>query len=62
MVVTMVNSHNFKKKRRCFTMDMNKYKRDYKYRSTEGAESGKWLKWLIILLGIAVALLAYFLK
>jgi len=43
-------------------MDMNKYKRDYKYRSTEGAESGKWLKWLIILLGIAVALLAYFLK
>ena len=40
-------------------MDMDKYKRDYKYKSSEGDKNFKW----IIILGAAViALLAYFLK
>ncbi len=43
-------------------MDMNKYKRDYKYKSTEGEEGGKNLKWLIIIAAIIVALLAYIFK
>lgn len=42
-------------------MDVNKYKRDYKYKSAEGANEGV-NKWIIIIGGIAVALLAYFLK
>lgn len=39
-------------------MDMDNFKRDYKYKSTEGDKN---FKWLIILGGIVVALLAYFL-
>jgi len=42
-------------------MDMNKYKREYKYKSAQGEEGGRWLKWLIIIAGIIVALAAYFL-
>lgn len=41
-------------------MDMNKYKRDYKYKSSEGADGGVNLKWLIIGTGIVIAILAYF--
>lgn len=40
-------------------MDFNKYKREYHYKGTEG---GKLLKWLIILVALAVAVLAYFTK
>ncbi len=40
-------------------MDMDKYKRDYKYRSSEGDKS---YKWIIIIGAIVVALLAYFTK
>ncbi|WP_262506431.1 hypothetical protein [Sphingobacterium paucimobilis] len=41
-------------------MDMNKYKRDYKFRSDEGTDSGKSMKWLIIIGGLVVVALAYF--
>lgn len=37
---------------------MEKYKRDFKFRSEEGEKS---YTWLIILAGIAAAVLAYFL-
>ncbi len=40
-------------------MDMNKYKRDYKYKSVEGAEGGKNLKWLIIIVAIFIGVIAY---
>ncbi|WP_262886585.1 hypothetical protein [Sphingobacterium sp. SGG-5] len=40
-------------------MDMNKYKRDYKYKSAEGEESGKNLKWLIIITAIIIGIIAY---
>lgn len=43
-------------------MDINNMKRDYKFRSEEGAEGGKNLKLLIIICGIAVGLLAFFLS
>lgn len=39
-------------------MDMDKYKRDYRYKSEEG---GKSQKWLIIICGLAIAAAAYFL-
>lgn len=39
-------------------MDIDKFKRDYKYKSDEG---GKSFKWLIIICGIIVAILAFFL-
>jgi uncharacterized membrane-anchored protein len=42
-------------------MDMNKYKRDYRYRSDEGNNGGKF-KWLIVAVGVIIALLAYFFK
>ncbi|MFD2597474.1 hypothetical protein ACFSQ3_00810 [Sphingobacterium corticis] len=41
-------------------MDLDKYKRDFKYRSQEGAHGGGVNKWIIIIGGILVALLAYF--
>lgn len=41
-------------------MDMDKYKRDYKFKSEEGASAGGSLKWLIIICGIIIAVLAYF--
>ncbi len=41
-------------------MDLDKYKRDYKYRSQEGAHGGGVNKWIIIIGGALVALLAYF--
>lgn len=40
-------------------MDLDKYKRDFKYKSTEGDKS---FKWMIILGGIIIAILAYFLN
>lgn len=40
-------------------MDMDKYKRDYKYKSEEGDKN---FKWLIIGLGIIIAIIAYFFK
>ncbi len=40
-------------------MDLDKYKRDFKYRSREGDKS---FKWMIILGGIIIAILAYFLN
>lgn len=43
-------------------MDMDKYKRNYKFRSEEGAEGGRNLKWLIIICGLIIAALAYFLR
>ncbi|WP_262896196.1 hypothetical protein [Sphingobacterium faecale] len=39
---------------------MDRYKRDYKFRSDEGADSGKDLKWLIIGGALVVIALAYF--
>ncbi len=42
-----------------FNMDMNKYKRDFKYRSDEGNK--RPLTWLIIVCGIALAAIAFFL-
>ncbi len=41
-------------------MNMDKYKRDYRFKSDEGADSGKGLKWLIIAGGLIVVALAYF--
>lgn len=38
-------------------MDMNKYKRDYNFKTNEGK---KGMTWLIVLIGIAIAALAYF--
>lgn len=40
-------------------MDMDKYKRDFRYKSQEG---NKNFKWLIILCGIIIVVLAYLLK
>lgn len=40
-------------------MDMNKYKRDYRFKSDEENKGGG-SKWLIIVVGIIIALLAYF--
>lgn len=40
-------------------MDLDKYKRDYKYRSQEGAHGGGVNKWIIIIGGAVIALLAY---
>lgn len=40
-------------------MDMDKYKRDYRFRSSEG---NKNFKWIIIVVGVIIALLAYFMK
>lgn len=40
-------------------MDMDKYKRDYRYKSSEGDKN---YKWIIIIGGIIVVLLAYFFK
>ncbi|WP_422798794.1 hypothetical protein [Sphingobacterium sp. Mn56C] len=42
-------------------MDMDKYKRDYRFKSDEGSK-GSSLKWLIILCGVAIAAVAYFFK
>ena len=41
-------------------MDIDKFKRDYKYKSDEGANGGAINKWLIIIGGALVILLAYF--
>ena len=41
-------------------MNLDNFKRDYKYKSGEG-DNGNF-KWLIIGVGIVIALLAYFLK
>ncbi|MGJ1203215.1 hypothetical protein [Sphingobacterium lactis] len=40
-------------------MDLDKFKRDYKYKSQEGAHSGDVNKWIIIIGGALVILLAY---
>lgn len=40
-------------------MDIDKYKRDYRYKSNEGNKS---FKWLIIIVALLVALFAYFFK
>jgi len=42
-------------------MDFNRYKRDYRFKSSEGANGGGINKWIIIIGGILVALAAYFL-
>lgn len=41
-------------------MDMNKYKRDFNYRSSEGGNGG--FKWLIVFCALLIILLAFFLK
>lgn len=38
---------------------MDKYKRDYRFKSDEGERS---LKWLIVVCGIVIAAVAYFLS
>ena len=38
-------------------MDMDKFKRDYKFKSSE---DGGFNKWIIIIGGVIVAVLAYF--
>ena len=43
-------------------MDDNKFKRDYKFKSQEGAHGGGVNKWLIIIGGAIVILLAYLLR
>lgn len=43
-------------------MEENKFKRDYKYKSQEGAHGGTVNKWIIIIGGAIVILLAYLLK
>jgi hypothetical protein len=40
-------------------MDLDKYKRDYRYKSSEGNKS---FKWIIIVGAVVIALIAYFLK
>lgn len=42
-------------------MDLDKFKRDYKYKSEE-ADNGSINKWIIIIGGAIVILLAYLLK
>lgn len=39
-------------------MDMDKFKRDYRYKSSEG-NSNNWLKWLIIGCAVIIALIAF---
>lgn len=39
-------------------MDMNKYKRDYDYKSEEGSNNN--LKWLVILCAVVIAVCAFF--
>ena len=40
-------------------MDLDKFKRDYKYKSQEGAHGTDMNKWIIIIGGALVILLAY---
>jgi len=40
-------------------MDFDKYKRDYRYKSSEGNKS---FKWLIICVAIVFVIIAYFFK
>ncbi|WP_281346836.1 hypothetical protein [Sphingobacterium humi] len=40
-------------------MDLDKFKREYKYKSQEGAHGGDYNKWIIIIGGALVILLAY---
>lgn len=40
-------------------MNVDKYKRDYKYKSQEGAHGGGINKWIIIIGGALIILLAY---
>ena len=43
-------------------MDDNKFKRDYKFKSQEGAHGGGINNWIIIIGGAIVILLAYLLR
>lgn len=43
-------------------MDDNKFKRDYKFKSQDGAHGGNINKWIIIIGGAIVILLAYLLR
>ena len=43
-------------------MDDNKFKRDYKFKSQEGAHGGGINKWIIMIGGAIVILLAYLLR
>lgn len=43
-------------------MDMNKFKRDYKFKSYESYTDGRRNKWLIIGCIVFIVLLTYFLK
>jgi len=43
-------------------MDLDKFKRDYKYKSQEGAHGADYNKWIIIIGGGIVILLAYLMK
>ncbi len=43
-------------------MDLDKFKRDYKYKSQEGAHGGDINKWIIIIGGAVVVALAYFFR
>lgn len=40
-------------------MDLDKFKREYKYKSQEGAHGADMNKWIIIIGGALVILLAY---
>ncbi len=43
-------------------MNLDKYKREYKYKSQEGAHGQNVNKWIIIIGGAIVVLLAYLFK
>lgn len=43
-------------------MDMNKFKRDYKFKSNEAYDDGRRNKILIIVSIVVIVLLAYFLR
>jgi len=40
-------------------MDMNKYKRDYNFKSDEGNNKG--MTWFIVLIAVIIGVIAYFL-
>lgn len=41
-------------------MNLDKYKRDYKFKSQEGAHGAATSKWIIFIGGIIIAIIAYF--
>lgn len=40
-------------------MNLDKYKRDYKFKSQEGMHGASTTKWIIIIGGMVIAVLAY---